>query len=86
MELNNFTNGIVDNGLLFLKTIDSSLERYVIKNDSLIISKMSPFKVGSIEKKRQILVNDNFYFIEVNENKINPKYLEAYCENTKKSL
>lgn len=82
LELNNFTNGIVDNELLFLKTIDSSLERHVIKNDSLIISKMSPFKVGYIEKKeRQILVNGNFYFIEVNENKINPKYLEAYLQS-----
>lgn len=82
LELNNFTDGIVDNELLFLKTIDSSLERHVIKKDSLIISKMSPFKVGFIEKKeRQILVNGNFYFIEVNENKINPKYLEAYLQS-----
>ncbi|WP_053217761.1 N-6 DNA methylase [Virgibacillus senegalensis] len=82
LALNNFTNGIVDKKLPFIKKIDPSLEKHVIKNDSLIISKMSPFKVASIEQKeKQILVNGNLYFLEIDENKINPKYLEAYLQS-----
>lgn len=82
LTLNNFENGIVDKELPFLKKIDPSLERHVVKNDSLIVSKLSPFKVGSIElSKKQILVNANLYFLEVDEDKINPKYLEAYLQS-----
>lgn len=82
LALNNFTNGIVDKKLPFIKKVDPSLEKHVIKNDSLIISKMSPFKVTSIEQKeKQILVNGNLYFLEIDKNKINPKYLEAYLQS-----
>ncbi|MHA6250374.1 N-6 DNA methylase [Oceanobacillus sp. CAU 1775] len=82
LALNNITNGIVSKKLPFIKEIDSSLEKHVIVSHSLIISKMSPFKVTSIENKNnQILVNGNLYFLEVDNNKINPKYLEAYLQS-----
>lgn len=82
LSLNNFTNGLVDKNLPYIHQINSSLEKHVIKKDSLIISKMAPFKVAFIKiEDTQILASGNLYFLEVDESKINRKYLEAYLQS-----
>lgn len=82
LSLNNVNNGIVETDLPFITDIDESLERHVITKDSLIISKMAPFKVAFIElNDRKILMSSNLYFLEIDETKINPKYMEAYLQS-----
>lgn len=60
------------------------MEKYCIKNNSLVISKNGvPVKiaVASVEEGRKILANGNLYVIELDEAKVNPYFLKAYLES-----
>ena len=87
-NLANVQNGIIDDDLPFLTEIDGKLEKYLLKNNDLILSKNgAPFKiaVAEIEKGRKILANGNMYIITVTDSRIDPYYLKAYLESEKGS-
>lgn len=91
LMLANLQDGIISEDLPYLKEIDSKYEKYCIKNGSLVISKnVSPVKmaIASVQEGNKILANGNLYVIELDEDKINPYFLEAYLEseNGKASL
>ena len=91
LMLANLQDGIISEDLPYLKEIDSKYEKYCIKNGSLVISKnVSPVKmaIASVKEGNKILANGNLYVIELDEDKINPYFLEAYLEseNGKASL
>lgn len=91
LMLANMQDGIISEDLPYLKEIDSKYEKYCIKNGSLVISKnVSPVKmaIASVQEGNKILANGNLYVIELDEDKINPYFLEAYLEseNGKASL
>ena len=88
LMLANVQNGIIDDELPFLTEIDGKLEKYLLKNNDLILSKNgAPFKiaVAEIEKGRKILANGNMYIITVTDSRIDPYYLKAYLESEKGS-
>lgn len=84
LMLSNIQNGIIDEKLPCLKEIDEKLQKYCVKNNSLILSKNgSPFKVAiaTVRDGRKVLANGNLYVIELDETKANPYYLKAFFES-----
>ncbi len=82
LMLQNFQDGILDGNLPYLKNLNESYERYFLKDNSVIISRLSPFKIGSVGKlKTNVLVNGNLFFLEIDENKINKDFLTAYLQS-----
>ncbi len=84
LMLANIKDGIIDQNLPYIKEIDSKLDKYCIKNNSLVLSKNgAPFKVAvaEVEEGKKILGNGNLYIIELDEKKINPYYLKAFFES-----
>ena len=82
--LANIQDGIISDELPFLKSMDKKMEKYCIKNNSLVISKNgAPVKiaVASVEEGRKILANGNLYVIELDETKVNPYFVKAYLES-----
>ncbi|MGO3019172.1 MAG: N-6 DNA methylase [Anaerococcus sp.] len=82
LMLQNFQDGIMDENLPYLKNLDKTYDRYLLKENSIIISRMSPFKIGSVDKlKSKVLVNGNLFFLEIDEDKINKDFLTAYLQS-----
>ena len=81
LMLANIQNGIINDDLPFIKSIDKKLEKYCVKNNSLVISKNgTPAKVAvvSVPEERKVLANGNLYVIELDETKVNPYFVKAY--------
>lgn len=82
LMLQNFQDGILDGNLPYLKNIDETYERYLLKNNSIIVSRLAPFKIGSVGKlKTKVLANGNLFYLEVDEDKINKDFLTAYLQS-----
>jgi len=84
LMLANIQEGMITEELPYLKALDKKLEKYCIKDNSLIISKNgAPVKVAvaSVEDKRKILANGNLYVVELDKNKANPYFVKAYLES-----
>lgn len=79
--LSNIKDGVIDKDLPYLSSINEKYEKYCIKNRSLLVSKNgAPFKtaVAEIEEGRKVLANGNLYVFELDEQKVNPYYLQAF--------
>lgn len=86
LMLANIKDGIIDNNLPYLKTLDKKHEKYCVKNNALILSKNgAPFKiaVAEVEEGQKILANGNLYVIELDEDKVDPYYVKAFLESDK---
>lgn len=84
LMLANIQDGIISDELPFLKSMDKKMEKYCIKNNSLVISKNgAPVKVAvaSVTEGRKILANGNLYVIELDEEKVNPYFVKVYLES-----
>lgn len=84
LMLANIKDGIIDDELPYIKSIERKLEKYCIKNNSLVISKNgTPIKiaVASVPDGRKVLGNGNLYVIELDETKVNPYFIKAYLES-----
>lgn len=84
LMLANIQDGIISEELPFLKSMDKKMEKYCIKNNSLVISKNGvPVKVAvvSVIEGRKILANGNLYVIELDEKKVNPYFVKSYLES-----
>lgn len=82
LMLQNFQDRIIDEKLPYLKDLDETYERYLLKDNSIIISRLSPFKIGSVDKlKTKVLANGNLFFLEIDEDKINKDFLTAYLQS-----
>lgn len=82
----NIQNGIIDDELPYLSEIDERLERYCIKNNNLILTKIgAPFKIAVAEvgENQHILANGNLYVMTVDETRADPYYVKAYLESDK---
>ena len=75
-----------------LTMIDESLEKFKVKNHSIIITRVGKpdFKSGIVELKDDeiCILDGNMFCLEVNEQKINPYYVAAFfaSEKGKKEL
>ena len=82
LMLNNFHDGILDDELTYLNKLDDTYKQYLIKDNSVIISRISPFKIGTVDLvNKNILANGNLFFLEVDEKVINKDFLTAYLQS-----
>lgn len=82
--LTGIQDGIISDKLPYLKRLDRRMEKYCIKDNSLIISKNGPsvkIAVASVRDGHRILASGNMYVIEVDEGKAKPYFLKAYLES-----
>ena len=84
LMLSNINNGVIslDNEDQYLKEIPKKLEKYCVKNNSIVLSKtgMPAFKsaVAQIDDKTKVVANGNLFVIELDEDKANPFYIQAF--------
>lgn len=79
----------LDNGLIDLSKVtslaetDEILKRKPIDDDSIVISKLQPFKTGYVRqtKKNQVFSNGNTYHLQINKKAINPLFLLMYLNS-----
>ena len=84
LMLANIQNGIIDNKLPYLSSIEPKYEKYCLKNNDLILSKNGyPYKVAvaSVKDGQRILANGNLYIIELDESRANPYYIKAFLDS-----
>ncbi len=84
LMLANIKEGMIDEELPYLKSIDEKYKKYCIHNRNMVLSKNgAPFKVAiaEVEEGKEILGNGNLYIIELNEEKVNPYFLKAFFES-----
>lgn len=78
----NFQDGIIDSNLPYLKELGDDYSRFFLKDNSVIVSRLAPFKIGTVDElKTNVLVNGNLFFLEVDESKINKDFLTAYLQS-----
>ena len=84
LNLSNINDGFIEYENIedYLKKIPEKQEKFCIKNNVFLISKIGnpPYKfvVAQIPENRKIIASGNFAIIEVNEKKLNPWYLAAF--------
>lgn len=82
--LSNINDGVIsiDNDNQYLTEIPEKLEKYCIKNNDIVLSKigMPAFKsaVAEIEEGVKVVAGGNLFVIEVDEEKANPFYIQAF--------
>ncbi len=89
INVSNIVNGNIDyeTRAEWLKEIPSKYEKYCVKNNTLVVSKIgSPvFKSAIVRKDEDIilLAGSNLFLIEFDEDKINPFYVQAFLASEK---
>jgi|BioPla2DNA2_1021312.scaffolds.fasta_scaffold21903_2 type I restriction enzyme M protein len=85
LMLENINDIIIGFHLPNLIKIDDQYKEYCVKDNSLVISKLAPFRVGMVHLKEEeeILIIGNLYFIEIDESKVNPFFVEAFLQSEK---
>lgn len=82
--LSNMNDGVIsiEENEQYLAEIPPKLEKYLIKNNSLVLSKigMPIFKsaVAQVGDGTKIIANGNLFVIELDEEKVNPYYIQAF--------
>lgn len=79
----------LNNGLINLSKVtslaetDEILKRKPIDDNSIVISKLQPFKTGYVRqtKKNQVFSNGNTYHLQINKKAINPLFLLMYLNS-----
>ena len=84
LMLANIRDGLIDEKLPYLASIDPQYLKYCLKDNDLILSKNGfPYKVAvaSVKNGQQILASGNLYIIELDQEKVDPYYLKAFFES-----
>lgn len=87
IALSNIANGLIDieEGRQYITDIPKSLEKFVVPNYSIVLSKMaSPtFRsaVVNTSNEQSIVATGNLFIIEVDENIANPYYIQAFFDS-----
>lgn len=81
LMLQNIIDGEIEDDLPYLTEIDSSQDKYCVKDGDLLLSKIGPnFKiaVAEIPEGEKVLATGNLYIISLDHKKINPLYAKLY--------
>lgn len=85
LTLSDLSDGIIYEGKHFLTSTTSKMSRYLIPNRSIVISRSagSTFKSSVVCSKDEtkFVATGNLIVITLNENKINPYFLQAFFES-----
>lgn len=86
LMLKNIQNGMVEEDLPYITSVEEKYEKYFIKDGELLLSKIgSPLKaaVAEIKENQKIIANGNLYMIELDKTKVNPYYIQLFLESSK---
>lgn len=83
LMLQDIEDGIINSKLPAISSIEEKYSKHLIKKNNLLISKNAPFKIATAEinMNEQIVATGNLYCIEIDQDKINPIYVEAYLQS-----
>lgn len=84
LMLADIQNGQIRDNLSYITSIEDSLKKYCIKNNSLILSKSgAPIRaaIATVAEGTSVLATGNLYVVELDENKINPYFLKAFLDS-----
>lgn len=83
LMLQDIEDGIINSKLPAISLIKEKYSKHLIKNNNLLISKNAPFKIATAEinLNKQIVATGNLYCIEIDQDQINPIYVEAYLQS-----
>lgn len=90
LTLSNIVDGIIDfsEKEVFLTEVPEKMKKYTVKNNSLVISKVSmdgtSFKSAIVTTTTQetIIADGNLIVIEFDENKVNPYFIQAFFSSS----
>lgn len=84
LMLSNIHSGLIsfDDDGQYMKELPERLDKYCIKNDSIVLSKIGApsFKsaVAQVQEGTKLLANGNLFVIEIDEKKADPYYIQAF--------
>lgn len=87
ISLSNIINGSIDieDGKQYISELPKPLEKFVVPNNSLVLSKMaSPtFRsaVVNTANDQSVIATGNLYIIELDESKVNPYFIQAFFDS-----
>lgn len=83
LTVSNIKTGVIDENPTYLKEIPSNAERYCVKENDLIISKVGkPFRVAlASDIKDTVIANCNLFIISIDEKVADPHYIKAFLES-----
>lgn len=84
LTISDIEDGIISDDMQYLKEIEGRYERYCVKDRNIVISKNGTsikHTIAEVLESKKILVSDNFYIIEIDENLANPYYIEAFLSS-----
>lgn len=78
-------DGMITDNLPRLKDIPGKNRKFIIEDNSLIITKNAPYKIAYKDEqdKRSILANGNVYIVILDNEKVNPYFVKAFLESKK---
>lgn len=86
ITLAHINNGLLAEELPYIKEISETEKKYCLKRNNIIISKnILPLKVALVSEigSREILANGNLFIVEIDEEKANPAYIQAFLSSQK---
>ena len=83
LKIQDIENASINKNLPNLKNVDKKYHNYFLEEGNLVISKSSPYKIARVEnpKNTKILATGNLYYIEIDEDKVNPTFIEMYLKS-----
>ncbi len=83
LRLQDIQNGFIEEKLPSLTSVKEEHARYAINDKNLIVSKIFPFKVAlaKIKEDEQMIASGNLYFLELDESKVNPIFVEVFLRS-----
>lgn len=84
ITLSDIQDGIVGKNLKHLTSIPKGYEKYLVKNESIILSKVgkpAKFAIVHVPEDCQIMATGNLFVLELNREKINPYYMLAFFDS-----
>lgn len=86
VKFSDFTDGYLNGEEESLKEIPEEYKKYCVKNNSILLSKHGnpTFKTAIVEKEEgeELLASGNIFVIEIDEEKVNPQYVQAFLTST----
>ena len=82
----NIQDGFIDDNMQFIKIEEPDMEKYCIKDGSLVISKFGSSlnaAVINIKPGEMVFASDNVLVVELDRSKANPYFIKAFLDSAK---
>lgn len=83
LKIQDIERSSMNKNLPNLNNVDAKYHNYFLEEGNLVISKSSPYKIARVEnaKETKILATGNLYYIQIDEEKVNPIFVEMYLKS-----